>query len=203
VSVDTPIDPETSPEEPFALLERWLSDARASGLAEPRAVTFVTVGDGGRPTARTVSLKRLEFGALVFTSALWTRKAREIAHNPHVALLFYWPSLGRQVHVVGDAVLAERALSEELFAEREPAHQMQTIVSRQGEPIDGLAPLRARHAHLLAAMETPPDCPPDWGAISVIPEAVEFWSESEDRMHDRLLYARDDDDGWSLMRLSP
>jgi pyridoxamine 5'-phosphate oxidase len=162
----------------------------------------VTVGDGARPTARTVSLKRLEDGALVFTSALWTRKAREIAENPHVALLFYWPSLGRQVHVAGDAVLAERALGEELFAERDPAHRMQTIVSRQGEPIDDIAQLRARHAHLLEAMEAPPDCPPDWGAIRVRPDAVEFWLQSDDRMHDRLLYTREND-GWALTRLSP
>jgi pyridoxamine-phosphate oxidase len=202
VSVSARIDIETSPREPLELLGRWLADAREHGVADPRAVTFVTVGDGARPTARTVSLKRLQDGALVFTSALWTRKAREIAENPHVALLFYWPSLGRQVHVAGDAVLAERALGEELFAERDAGHQMQTIVSRQGEPIDDIAPLRARHAHLLDAMEAPPDCPPDWGAIRVSPDAVEFWSQSDDRMHDRLLYTRAND-GWALTRLSP
>jgi pyridoxamine-phosphate oxidase len=202
VSVSARIDIETSPREPLELLGRWLADAREHGVADPRAVTFVTVGDGARPTARTVSLKRLEDGALVFTSALWTRKAREIAENPHVALLFYWPSLGRQVHVACAAVLAELALGEELFAERDAAHQMQTIVSRQGEPIDDIAPLRARHAHLLDAMEAPPDCPPDWGAIRVRPDAVEFWSQSDDRMHDRLLYTRAND-GWALARLSP
>jgi pyridoxamine-phosphate oxidase len=200
--VDERIDIETSPDEPLELLERWLAEAHESGIAESRAVTFVTVGDGARPTARTVSLKRLESGALVFTSALWTRKAREIVKNPHVALLFYWPTIGRQVHVAGDAVLAERALGEELFAERDPGHQMQTIVSRQGKPIDDIAPLRARHAHLLEAMEAPPDCPPDWGAIRVSPEAVEFWLQSDDRMHDRLLYTRGHD-SWTLTRLSP
>ena len=195
----SPANSETSPDE---LLERWLSDAHAAGVREPRAVTFVTVGEEARPTARTVSLKRIDGGALIFTSALWTRQAREIAQNPHVALLFYWPTLGRQVHVAGEAVLAERSLSEELFAERDPAHQMQTIVSRQGEPIDDLAPLRARHAHLLETMEAPPACPPDWGAIRVSPRAVEFWSQAEDRIHDRLLYERDGE-RWSLTRLSP
>lgn len=195
-------DPGASPPEPFALLDRWLADAREAGTAAPESVAFVTVGDGGRPTARTVSLKRLEHRALVFTSALWTRKAREIAVNPHVALLFHWPSLGRQVHVAGSAEIAERALAEELFAEREPSHQMQTIVSRQGEPIEDLGPLRARHAHLMDAMEVPPACPPDWGALRVSPEAVEFWSQCADRMHDRLLYERADG-GWSLTRLSP
>ncbi len=196
------LDPSTSPDEPLALLERWLTDARDAELPAAESVAFVTVGERGRPTARTVSLKRLQDGALLFTSALWTRKARELAANPHVALLFHWPSLGRQVHVAGDAELAERALADELFAERDAAHQVQTLVSRQGEPIDDLAPLQARHAHLLEAMEAPPACPPDWGAIRVRPQAVEFWLEGEDRMHDRLLYVRDGE-RWSLTRLSP
>jgi pyridoxamine 5'-phosphate oxidase len=200
--VSARVDPRTSRTEPLALLDRWLADAREAGAPAPESVAFVTVGDGGRPTVRTVSLKRLEDRALVFTSALWTRKAREIAVNPHVALLFHWPSLGRQVHIAGSAAIAERALAEELFAEREPSHQMQTIVSRQGEPIEDLGRLRARHAHLMSAMEAPPACPRDWGALRVSPEAVEFWSQGADRMHDRLLYERADG-GWSLTRLSP
>ncbi len=106
------------------------------------------------------------------------------------------------MHVAGDAALAERSLAVELFAERDPAHQLQTIVSRQGEPIEELAPLRARHAHLRETMETPPACPPDWGAIRVSPQALEFWSEAGDRLHDRLLYERDGEH-WSLTRLSP
>jgi pyridoxamine 5'-phosphate oxidase len=196
------LDPSTSPCEPLALLERWLMDAREAQLPAAESVAFVTVGEQGRPTARTVSLKRVQDGALLFSSALWTRKARELAANPHVALLFHWPSLGRQVHIAGDAELAERALADELFAERDPAHQVQTLVSRQGEPIEDLAPLRARHAHLLEAMEAPPACPPDWGAIRVRPQAVEFWLEGDDRLHDRLLYQRDGE-RWSLTRLSP
>lgn len=189
-------------EPPLRLLARWLAHAREEGVPEPRSVAFVTVGDGRRPSARTVVVKRVEDEALLFSSALWTRKAREIEANPHVALLFHWPAVGRQVHVTGRAAVAERELALELFAERDVSHQLQTLVSRQGEPIDDLAPLRARHAHLLQAMEAPPECPPDWGAIRVVPDAVEFWSEAGDRMHDRLLYARAGE-GWRLSRLSP
>lgn len=197
-AVDSPGDPP----QPLALLDRWLTQAREAGVPAARSVAFVTVGAEGQPTARTVSLKRLEDRALVFTSALWTRKARELEHNPRVALLFHWPSLGRQVHVAGEARLAERALAQELFSERELSHQLQTIVSRQGEPIDDIAPLRVRRAHLLEAMEAPPACPADWGAIRVLPRALEFWSQAPDRLHDRLLYEREGD-GWSLTRLSP
>jgi pyridoxamine 5'-phosphate oxidase len=187
---------------PLRLFERWLAEARAVGVLEPGSVAFVTVGEGGRPSARTVLLKRVEEDALVFTSALWTRKAREITANPHVALLFYWPSAERQVHVAGHAALAERELAVELFATRDRLHQVQTLVSRQGEPIDDIDSLRARHAHLMDHMEAPPQCPSDWGAIRVMPEAIEFWQQAPDRMHDRLLYERTPD-GWCSSRLSP
>jgi pyridoxamine 5'-phosphate oxidase len=193
---------EPVPEEPLLLLGRWLADARAAGVPEPASVAFVTVGEGAAPSARTVSLKRLEAEALIFTSALWTRKAREIEGNPHVALLFYWPTVGRQVHITGRATLAERELSVELFSERELGHRVQTLVSRQGETIEDIEPLRARHAHLMDVLEAPPECPSDWGAIRVIPVTLEFFSEAPDRMHDRLLYERVAE-RWRSSRLSP
>jgi pyridoxamine 5'-phosphate oxidase len=188
--------------EPLRLFEGWLSEAHAAGVPEPGSVAFVTVGDGGRPSARTVLLKRVEQDAFVFTSALWTRKARELERNPHVSLLFYWPTVGRQVHIVGQAAVAERELAVELFAERELSHQIQTIVSRQGEPIEEIEPLRAKHAHLMDVTEAPPECPSEWGAIRVIPDAVEFWHQAPDRIHDRLLYERMGDE-WLSSRLSP
>jgi pyridoxamine 5'-phosphate oxidase len=189
-------------DEPIRELELWIEAAHEAGAPHPASVAFVTVGAGGRPSARTVTLKRLEDDALVFTSALWTRKAQEIEANPQVALLFHWPSLGRQVHVTGEAAFAERALAEELFAKRDLLHQLQTVVSRQGEPIEDLDPLRYRLAHLAEVQETAPACPDDWGALRVRPQTVEFWNEAPDRIHERRLFRRDGR-GWDLMLLSP
>jgi pyridoxamine 5'-phosphate oxidase len=190
------------PANPLDAVQEWLGEARASGVPAPSSVAFVTVGANARPSARTVSLKRLDRDGLTFTSALWTRKAAELASNPNVALLFHWPSLGRQVHITGRAALAERDLARELFAERDLANQLQTLVSRQGTPIADLQALRARHAHLKATMETPPDCPEDWGAIRVTPDTVELWCEAVDRLHDRWLYERHEN-GWKLTRIAP
>jgi pyridoxamine 5'-phosphate oxidase len=190
--------------DPLGELGTWIEEARARGLSQPAAVTFVTADGDGRPSARTVTLKRLESGALIFSSALWTRKAREIEANPHVALLFFWPELGRQAHVTGTAAPAERELAEELFVERDSLHQLQTIVSRQGEPVDDaeLAAMRARLAHLADVQETPPACPEDWGALRVSPDAIELWREAPDRLHERRLFERSGG-GWTETLLSP
>lgn len=188
--------------DPIEELGRWIDEAREAGAPHPAAAAFVTVGADGGPSVRTVTLKRLEDDALLFTSALWTRKARELAANPRVALLLHWPSLGRQVHLTGEAAPAERALAEELFDERDVARRFQTIVSRQGEPIEDLTPLRDRLTHLVEVQETPPTCPGDWGALRFRPAAVEFWREAEDRLHERRLFARDGD-AWSMTLLAP
>lgn len=193
-------------DDPIRELERWIGEARERGLPQPASVAFVTVGEGGRPSARTVTLKRFEPDALLFTSALWTRKAREIEANPEVALLFHWPALGRQVHVTGTAARAERALAEELFAERDLFHQLQTVVSRQGEEIDDLGPIRDRLGHLAEVQETAPACPEDWGALRVIPRTVELWSEAGDRIHERRLFERADGStggAWRMTLLAP
>ena len=189
--------------DPLRELEAWIGEARARGLAQPSSVAFVTASPEGKPSARTVSLKRVEDDALLFTSALWTRKAREIAANPHVSLLFHWQPLGRQVHVAGTAELTGRATAEELFVEREPIHQLQTLVSRQGETIsrEELDEMSSEVRRLQEAGEGPRP-PADWGGIRVVPEAVEFWTEAPDRMHERRLYTREGD-GWTLSYLSP
>ncbi len=190
------------PANPLAALQNWLDEARTAGVPKPSSVALVTVGADGRPSARTVALKRLDADALTFTSALWTRKARELESNANVALLFHWPSLGRQVHITGRAALAARELACELFAERDLPNQLQTVVSRQGAAIADLQALRDRHTHLRETMETPPSCPEDWGAIRVHPNAVELWCEAADRLHDRWLYERHEQH-WKITRIAP
>ena len=107
------------------------------------------------------------------------------------------------MRVEGRAEIAERELAEELFAERPRSHQLQAIVSRQGETIDDLGVLRAR----LDELKTETDaqlvpCPADWGAIRVKPDVVELWSEGGDRLHERRLFERNGDD-WTAALLSP
>lgn len=189
--------------EPLGLLDRWLLEARDAGVPAPAAMSLATVGASGQPSARVVSLKRLDGDGLVFTTALWTRKAEELRDNPAAAATFYWPALGRQVRVEGQAEIAERALAEELFAERPRGHQLQAHVSRQGEEIEGLDHLRDRLEALQAELEEGPvPCPEDWGAVRLMPDRIEFWQEGEDRLHSRQLYQASGG-GWREVLLAP
>ena len=153
---------------PLELLGRWLEDARGGRRSRSAGDDPGDRAADGRPSARLVSLKRLSGDALVFTTALWTRKVEELRDNPRVAATFYWPALGRQARVEGRAEIAERELAEELFAERPRSHQLQAHVSRQGEEIEGLDQLRgpARGAAGRAGGATRSPCPEDWGAVS-------------------------------------
>lgn len=195
-------DPDIAEAGPLELLGRWLGDAEQEGAPAPRAMTLATAGANGRPSARVVSLKRLSEG-LVFTTALWTRKAEELRDNPQAAATFYWPALGRQVRVEGRAEIAERELAEELFAERPRSHQLQAHVSRQGEEIENLDRLRGKLEALRAELgEDPVPCPKDWGAVRLRPDRIEFWQEGEDRLHSRQLYEKSAG-GWRQSLLAP
>jgi len=194
--------PDAAGAHPLRILERWLDEARERGVEDPTRVAFVTASAGGAPSARTVQLKRFEPESLLFTSTLYTRKARELAENPQMALLFHWPGAERQVHITGTAEVAERALAEELFDERDLVRRVQTIASRQGAPIDDLGQVRARHAHLMTTLEAPPSCPEDWGAIRVTPASVELMTEAPDRIHERVLWLREGE-VWHRSLLSP
>lgn len=188
---------------PMQILEGWLDEAADAGDPAPTAMTLATVGDADRPSARVVSLKRLEPEGLIFTTALWTRKAAELRANSRVALVFHWPAIGRQVRIEGRAEVGERELAEELFAERPRSHQLQALVSRQGETIDDLGSLRTRLDALKAetnAQSIP--CPTDWGAVRVRHDVVEFWNEGQDRLHKRRLFERNGD-SWAVTLLSP
>jgi pyridoxamine 5'-phosphate oxidase len=193
----------TADADPLELLAAWRERAREAGLPDASAMSLATVGASGSPSARLVSLKRLDEGGLVFTTALWSRKVAELRANPRVAVTFYWQSLGRQARVEGRAEVVERELAEELFAERPRAHQLQAHVSRQGEEIESLEALQKKLEALDAELEEGPvPCPDDWGAVRIVPDRIEFWEEAADRMHRRTLFAAEAG-GWRRSLLAP
>lgn len=104
--------------DPFALFAIWLQEAVESGLAEPNAMTLATADAHGRPSARIVLLKGFDEQGLVWFTNYESRKGRELAANPHAALVFWWGALERQVRVEGRVQPASAAESDAYYHSR-------------------------------------------------------------------------------------
>jgi pyridoxamine 5'-phosphate oxidase len=194
------------PADPLSLFQTWLADAFAAketgALPEPTAMVVSTV-DGDRPSSRTVLLKDAEGGGFVFFTNYESRKGRELADNPAVALLFGWYALQRQVRVEGSASRVDRAESEAYFATRPRGSQLGAWASAQSSEVPSAETLTASYRvaeERFGDGEVP--CPPHWGGFRVVPETIEFWQGQPSRMHDRLLYRRAAN-SWTLTRLAP
>ena len=69
--------------------------------ADPTALALATATRDGRPSVRTVLLKGVDERGFVFYTNYDSRKARELDDTGRASLLFYWPSLERQVRIDG------------------------------------------------------------------------------------------------------
>ncbi|MGE5831140.1 MAG: pyridoxamine 5'-phosphate oxidase [Micromonosporaceae bacterium] len=180
----------------------WLQETIAAGVPEPNAMVLATADAAGRPSARTVLLKDLDAAGLVCYTNLGSRKASEAAANPHVALVFPWYVIGRQVIVTGRAEPVGRDQTEGYFATRPRAAQLGAWASPQSRVVADRAELEAALAEVQERFPGPVPTPAHWGGLRVVPETVEFWQGREGRMHDRLRYRRDGE-GWVVERLAP
>jgi pyridoxamine 5'-phosphate oxidase len=82
--------------------------------------------------------------------------------------------------------------------------QLSALASPQSRPVDSRDVLEQRVAELAdryADAELP--LPEVWGGFRLLPETIEFWQNRNDRLHDRLVYTRLADGGWSIQRLAP
>jgi len=188
---------------PFAQFELWYTQAIDSGIPEPNAMTLATVDAGGRPAARTVLLKLYDTKGFVFFTNYESDKAHQIAANPHVALLFPWVALGRQVRISGQAAKIPLHESAAYFATRPRGSQLGAWASPQSRVITTRSLLDSKLDEIkrhFASGEIP--LPDFWGGYRVVPQAIEFWQARAERLHDRFLYTRDGDD-WGIERRAP
>ena len=190
--------------DPLAQFARWLEEARAAGLELPEAMTLATADAEGRPSARTVLLKSVDADGFRFFTNTESRKAHELAANPHAALVFHWQlEPRRQATVAGTVRPLPKEESEEYFRSRPLGSRLGAWASRQSTVLPDREALDRAFAEAQATYGDEPPLPPWWGGYLLTPTRVELWQNGPNRLHDRFRYTRGDDGSWALERLAP
>ncbi|CAL9478828.1 Pyridoxine_pyridoxamine 5'-phosphate oxidase [Streptomyces sp. enrichment culture] len=191
--------------DPFTQFALWFAQAGASGLHEPNAMVCSTADERGRPSSRTVLLKKYDERGFVFFTNYGSRKGREIDANPYVSLLFPWHGIARQVIVSGRAERTGRAETAAYFRTRPHGSQLGAWASEQSSRVASRAELDRMFEQLAERYPEGEDvpAPAQWGGYRVRPETVEFWQGRENRLHDRLSYTLGEDGTWTVERLCP
>lgn len=196
-SLDTP------PADPFLLFDTWFAEAAGSETIDPNAMTVATATPSGRPAARILLLKGRDDRGFVFFTNTESRKGLELAANGHVALLFHWKSLARQIRIEGPVERVTDAEADAYYATRARVSRLGAWASHQSRPLGSRAELEARVAEFDARYpgEAVPR-PPHWSGFRCLPAYFEFWQDRPFRLHDRITYTPDER-GWSIGRLYP
>lgn len=199
-----PLELEDLLPDPIAQFKRWFDEAVGAGLLDPNAMSLATATASGETSIRTVLLKGFGPEGFLFFTNLGSTKARQIAENPSVSLLFPWLDLDRQVIVNGTAARVPVDEVVRYFVTRPRGSRVAAWVSAQSRVI--ATARRALEAEFEAMLKKFADgeipVPSFWGGFRVTPRTIEFWQGNRNRLHDRFLYSRVES-GWTVERLAP
>nr|WP_307719653.1 pyridoxamine 5'-phosphate oxidase [Massilia psychrophila] len=189
--------------DPFEQFNAWFEQALAAEVNEPNAMNVATVDAGGKPTSRIVLIKQFDRRGFTWYTNYDSQKGRQLAANPHAALLFFWSELERQIRIEGVVEHTSAEESDKYFHSRPLKSRLAAIASAQSAPVADRATLEQHYDAVAAQYGELPPRPDHWGGFRLVPQRIEFWQGRRSRFHDRIVYTLQPDGSWTRERLQP
>lgn len=190
-------------QNPFDKFTEWFEKALESeDIAN--AMALATADGRGYPSVRMVLLKGHGPDGFVFYTNLDSRKGGELKENPRAALCFHWKSLNRQIRIEGDIEPVSDEMADDYFASRPRDSRIGAWASKQSQVVEGPMAFEksiAKYTAKYAVGDIPR--PDNWSGFYLRPEAIEFWEDRRFRLHERLVYRKDDQGNWMTEKLYP
>ncbi len=168
-------------------------------------MSLATANAQGRPHVRTVLLRGATEAGYDFYTNYDSQKGLDLAENPFAELLFYWPSLERQVRISGKVIKISEQESIDYYHKRPRDSQIAAHISTpQSGAISSREELQQRFQQLQQSIGDQGELakPEFWGGYRLEADYYEFWQGRPNRLHDRLSYEKQND-LWTIQRLMP
>ena len=200
---------------PIDQFTRWWNEAVASQIDEVNAMTLATVNATGVPAARIVLLKGYNPDGFIFFTNYESDKGKNLAQNPHAALVFFWKELERQIRIEGTVEKVSAEESDRYFNSRPDSSRIGAWASPQSAVIENRMVIEQnveRYSSIFANDSI--ERPDHWGGYIVKPTSIEFWQGRSSRLHDRIKYTLENSAynaatdtrtelNWKIERLAP
>ncbi len=197
------LDEKDVDKDPMQQFSKWWEAAVSSEIEEVNAMSLATVSERGTPSVRIVLLKDFNEDGFVFYTNYQSDKGKDMEANKNVAISFFWKELQRQIRIEGTVSKVDASLSDAYFATRPRASQIGAAASPQSNVIPDRSLLETNVKDLQAKYENKEVLRPiQWGGYIVKPRSIEFWQGRRSRLHDRLLYVKENEK-WLIRRLAP
>ncbi len=189
-------------DNPFEIFQDWFAAADEHGELEANAFVLGTTSLELQSSLRIVYLKELLDKQFIFYTNYNSQKGHEIAANPKVSMLFFYPKMARQIRIEGVCTKVDAVTSDEYFNSRPRGSKIGAWASHQSDVLSDVSVIEERVKELEKKFPNEVPRPEHWGGYQIDPTHFEFWLGKESRLHERVVFDKVGDD-WKMYRKNP